>query len=224
MALQRLFGRELPVRMRAAVEQPRKHAAGDRAGLRPWPASARRAAAPRSRSSASAGNVGLRSMSARRSSVGANLAVVDWKPIDPLSPPMPTRDVRAEQLQRVRQRLAVARLRALAHHRRRQLGEAAAVRRLELVGAAQERDRERDERQIVLLRHDQLGAVGERRLSSTPARAAPAACRPAASSCDRAPAAARRRGGQQRQRAWRASARSTARSGVTRRSRPTFLL
>ena len=101
-----------------------------------------------------------------------------------LSPPTVVDDDRAEQLQRVRERLAVARLGALAHHRRRQAGEAALVRRLELIRAAEEGDRERDERQVVLLGHDQLGAVGERRSSSRSARAAPAAC-PAAGSSSR---------------------------------------
>ena len=43
------------------------------------------------------------------------------------------------------------------------LGHAAPIGRLELIGAAEKRDGKRHERQIVLLRHDELGAVGELR-------------------------------------------------------------
>ena len=88
------------------------------------------------------------------------------------------RDVRAEQLQRVRELLAVPGRRALAQHRRREAPDAAAVRRLELVGAAEERDRERDERQVALLGDDQLGAVRQRR--SRPRRHAQNGRRPGA--------------------------------------------
>ena len=72
------------------------------------------------------------------------------------------RDRRAEQLERIRQRFAITRLRPLAHHRRRQAGDAGAIGRLELSRAAEKRDAERDERQVVLLRDDEVGAVGER--------------------------------------------------------------
>ena len=81
------------------------------------------------------------------------------KPIEPDSPPTLVETVAAEQLQRVRERLAVARLGALAHHGRRQRSDAAPVGFLELIGAAEERDREGHERQIVLFGDDELGAV-----------------------------------------------------------------
>ncbi len=71
---------------------------------------------------------------------------------------------RAQQLQRVRERFAIPALGAFAHHRRRHAGEARPLRRLELVRAAEEGDAERDEGQIVFLRHDEVGAVGQRGL------------------------------------------------------------
>ena len=73
------------------------------------------------------------------------------------------RHVRAEQLQGVREIVAAPRLRSLAHHRGGQPRDASAIGRLELVRAAKERDRKRHERQVVLLGHDELGAVGELR-------------------------------------------------------------
>ena len=88
---------------------------------------------------------------------------VDTKLIDPLSPPTLVETVRAEQLQRVRERLAV---RVVVPSLIIAAVSAATPRlsgRLELVRSAQEGDAERDERQIVLLRDDQLGAVRERR-------------------------------------------------------------
>ena len=68
----------------------------------------------------------------------------------------------AEQLQRVRQRLAVARFGSFAEHGRRERADAAAIGLLELIRAAEECDRERHERQIVLLGDAELRAVGER--------------------------------------------------------------
>jgi len=71
---------------------------------------------------------------------------------------------RAEQLQGVRQRFGVARLGAFTEQGRGERGHRLLACRLELVGAAEERDRERDERQVVLLGDDEVGAIGERAL------------------------------------------------------------
>ena len=73
-------------------------------------------------------------------------------------------DAGAEQLQRIRQRLAVACVRRLAEHRRRQSRDAAPIGSLELIGSSKERDGERHQRQVVLLRDDEVGAVRQRAL------------------------------------------------------------
>ncbi len=70
-------------------------------------------------------------------------------------------DVRAEPLEVERERVGVARIRPLAHHRRGERGHAQLARLLELVRAADERDRERDQRQPAAFGNDQLRAVGE---------------------------------------------------------------
>ena len=72
---------------------------------------------------------------------------------------------RAEELQRVRQRLAIASFRSFAQKRRGQRGDALPPCGLELVIATKERDRKGNERQIVLLGHDQVRTVGERALA-----------------------------------------------------------
>ena len=98
------------------------------------------------------------------SSVAANLAVVLTKLIDPLSPPTPTDTFvpsswsafdRSSPFRVFVPSLIIDAVEA---------SDAAPLRGFELIGSAEERDRERHERQIVLLRDDQLGAVRQLRL------------------------------------------------------------
>ena len=161
--LQRLLGDQLPEGVVGPVEHLREHPAGDRAGLRlravqrdePLRAEPferwrreRRVQQHVREDVERRGELAARRHEAHRAGLAADTRV----------------DRRAERLQRVRQRLAVARRRAFAQHRGRQAGHAAPVGRLELVGPAHPLQRERDERQVVLLGDEQLDPVGERRL------------------------------------------------------------
>ena len=123
-------------------------AAGCVRGLRAAATSVLRA---RSRSSARRGNVGVdASIVGQTSSIGANLSVIDTKPIAPLSPPTRAPTLDAEQLQRVGNLLRRSRRRALAQHAPPPSALTPGLaRRLELIGAADEVDRERHERQRV---------------------------------------------------------------------------
>ena len=102
-------------------------------------------------------------MSARMSSVGANLAAVLTKLIDPLSPPTPTETFvprswsafdRSSPFRVFVPSLNIAAARLPTPRRSAASNWSAPPRK---------RDRERDERQVVLFRHDQLGAVRELR-------------------------------------------------------------
>ena len=116
-------------------------------------------------------------MSARMSSVAANFAVVLTKLIDPLSQPMLTDTFVPSSCSAFDSVVAVPRLRALAHHRRGEAADAAPVGGLELIGSAEEGDRERHERQVVLFGDDRARRRSRASLSSTSAREAPASCR-----------------------------------------------
>lgn len=75
---------------------------------------------------------------------------------------------RAQEVERVGQLVPGERLRPLAHHGGGHRSQAGLVGRLVLVRAAHELDRQVHEREVALLRHDELRAVGERALA--PAR------------------------------------------------------
>ena len=85
-----------------------------------------------SRSSASCGNVGFSSMSARIASVGASLSFVERNDMRPDSRSMSRADARAQQLQIARQLLAGAMRRALGQHLRDEARQSGLVRRLVL--------------------------------------------------------------------------------------------
>ena len=135
------------------------------------------------------GNVGFTSMSARMSSVAGNFAAVDRKLIDPLSPATDALIDVPSSCSAFDSASRVAGLRAFAEQRRRQRRHALLAGRLELIGAAEKRDGERDQRQVVLLGHHAVRRRWPAWSSSRPAPAAPAFSRRPAPSCDRAPAA-----------------------------------
>ena len=160
--LDRLLGRRLPERVRAAVQNSREDARGDGTRLRFGLIELHQPLRAQPLERRLPGTWELSSMSARMSSVAPNFADVDWNVIVPLSPPttacteVPSSCSAFDSASP--SRVVVPSLSIAAVKR----ADAAAVGRLELIRAAEERDRERHERQIVLLGHDQLGAVGER--------------------------------------------------------------
>ena len=160
--LDRLFGRILSERVRVAVEHAWKHAAGNRARLclrlierdEPLRAQPFERLGRKRRVHQHVGEDIERRREFRRGADEADRSALGADA---------DRHVRAKQLQRVRQVVAVPRLRAFTHHRGSEASDAAPLGGFELIGSAEERERERHERKIVFFRDDQLRPVRQLR-------------------------------------------------------------